>query len=148
MSEKQELIFAEGAMATLQAARQLRRGDREAGGQLFGTISGREVVVERATGVRPGDRRRRTSFVPNRAAEQHEIAVQHRDGRVYLGDWHTHPELAPAPSARDLASVREIARKSRHLAGPVVLVVVGTAPPPLGIHVLLHDGRSVVTLTE
>lgn len=147
LNSQQELVFTDAAMATLQAARQHRTADREAGGQLFGTISPEQVTVEHATGVRSGDRRSRTSFIPNRSAERGEIAGQHCDGRVYLGDWHTHPEPFPRASRTDIASVGEIARKSRHLAGPVVLVVVGTAEPPLGMHVLVHDGRSPLIVT-
>lgn len=75
-----------------------------------------------------GGYRRRTSFIPNRTAERRQIAEEHRDGRVYLGDWHTHPESFPRASRTDIASVGEIARGSRHLAGPVVLVVADRTP--------------------
>lgn len=148
LGAQQDLIFTEAVVATLQAARQHHASDLEAGGQLFGKIHENEVVVEFATGVRSRDHRSRTSFIPSRTAERKEIAEQHRRGRVYLGDWHTHPEPSPTPSSRDVASVSETAEQSRHLAGPVVLVVVGTAPPPTGIHVLIHDGRSMVVLAK
>jgi integrative and conjugative element protein (TIGR02256 family) len=147
LNDRQELVFTDAAIATLQAARQHRTSDREAGGQLFGTISSDRVVVEHATGVRSGDHRSRMAFFPNRSAERREIVEQHHAGRVYLGDWHTHPEAVPRPSETDVASVAEIARKSRHLAGPVVLAVVGTAELPAGIHVLVHDGRTSTTLS-
>ena len=61
-------------------------------------------------------------------------------GLHYVSDWHTHPEPVPRPSPLDAVSIAECVKKSRHLLNGFVLVVVGQAEPPVGLHVLVHDG--------
>jgi integrative and conjugative element protein (TIGR02256 family) len=96
-------------------------------------------VVEEATGPRPTDRRTRTSYVPDRAAEQREIDSRYAGGLHYVGDWHTHPEMFPSPSCLDIASISESVRKSIHALNGFVLMIVGQAEPPNGLFVSAHD---------
>ncbi len=70
----------------------------------------------------------------------------HERNLHYLGDWHTHPEPVPVPSKRDLKSINECARKSTHGLSGFILIVVGTAPSPQGLHVSLHSGNEQLVL--
>ncbi|WP_082482899.1 Mov34/MPN/PAD-1 family protein [Methylobacterium sp. Leaf123] len=126
------------ALQTFTAYRQKRFYNREAGGQLFGTVrSGKWTVLE-ATGPRKGDRRTRFGFWPDRASEQQEINAFHVRGLTYLGDWHTHPEEQPRPSPRDLATIAGIVRESRHQLPGFLLCIVGRAQFPAGLWLSIH----------
>lgn len=142
----QVLAFADRVLDHFGSHRQVRPWHREAGGQLFAAIEGSKIVVEEATGPRPGDRRTRTSYLPDRAAERLEIEDRFRSGLHFVGDWHTHPEKVPNPSSRDIASIGESVLKSSHTLNGFILVVVGRSGPPEGLHVLLHDGKNASRL--
>ena len=135
----QILVFSEKVVRKFGRYRQKRWYQREAGGQLFARFSASRIVVEEATGPRRTDRRTRTSYVPDRAAEQREIDSRHADGLHYVGDWHTHPEPVPGPSGLDVASISESVRKSTHALNGFLLVIVGQAEPPGGLLVSAHD---------
>jgi integrative and conjugative element protein (TIGR02256 family) len=136
----QVLVLAEEVVRKLRRYRQRRWYQREAGGQLFARLSLSRIVIEEATGPRRTDRRTRTSYVPDRAAEQREIDGRHAEGLHFVGDWHTHPEGLPRLSGLDVASISESVRKSRHALNGFVLVIVGQAEPPSGLLVSVHDG--------
>ena len=139
----QELTLADAVLRLMAAHRQLGRSKPESGGQLFGRVHNQHVEVLDATGPRRRDARTRFSFRPDRAAERREIQRMHRQGLSYLGDWHTHPEQLPQPSLMDLRSIAETACQSRYTLGPLILIVVGLAPPPAGLYVCLHSGLSL-----
>lgn len=144
----QVLVLPEEIVRKFRRYRQKRWYHREAGGQLFARLSLSRVVIEEATGPRRTDRRARTSYVPDRAAEQREINSRHADRLHYVGDWHTHPEMLPGPSGLDIVSISESVRKSTHALNGFLLVIVGQAEPPSGLLVSVHDGSGgVVTLT-
>ena len=63
-------------------------------------------------------------------------------GLHYVGDWHTHPEKHPTPSADDLRSIAECFRQSTHELLGFLLVILGTGDPPAGLWVGWHDGRA------
>ncbi|WP_442682509.1 Mov34/MPN/PAD-1 family protein [Stenotrophomonas sp. JC08] len=99
----------------------------ESGGVLLGYRRGAHLHVTKATTPTIHDRCSRTSF--ERAAEGHQAAaLEHWSSSSgtgdYLGEWHTHPQVHPAPSDTDLVEWKKI------LAGPnpqkMVFLVVGT----------------------
>lgn len=142
-SSGQVIVLTDGVLARLSASRQMQRSRAEAGGQLFARFDNARIVIEEATGPRSTDRRTRTTYVPDRAAEQREIAERHARGLHYVGDWHTHPDPVPEPSPRDLASIAECVTKSTHALNGFLLVIVGQADAPAGLHVSVHDGAAL-----
>lgn len=122
--------------------RQIRWWQSEAGGQLFARLTPPIIEIVEATGPRRTDRRGRTYYEPDPQAEQREIEARHRQGLHFVGDWHTHAERCPEPSGRDLASISESVRQSRHSLNGFVLLVVGLDPAPAGLHLSIHDGTS------
>ena len=138
-SSGQVLVLPEEIVRKFRRYRQKRWYQREAGGQLFARLSLSRIVIGEATGPRRTDRRTRTSYVPDRAAEQREINSRHADGLHYVGDWHTHPEMVPRPSGLDIASISDSVRKSTHALNGFLLVIVGQAEPPDGLLVSVHD---------
>ena len=44
--------------------------------------------------------------------------------RIYVGEWHTHPNAAPIPSWTDMLAVRQIvASKSVNISNPIMLIL-------------------------
>jgi integrative and conjugative element protein (TIGR02256 family) len=138
----QSLVFSNGVIKHLCRFRQLWWWDREAGGQLFARFTEGSIIVDVATGPRATDRRTRMSYVPDRDAERREIAEFFDQELHFVGEWHSHPERHPVPSALDDRSMAECVRKSDHRLNGFLLVIVGTALPPDGWHVSVHDGSN------
>jgi integrative and conjugative element protein (TIGR02256 family) len=133
-------------MRTFEEHQQLAPRAAEAGGQLFGSLSGNRVSIKLATGPRPTDIRSRYSYKPDRASEQAEIDYAHKKGLFFLGDWHTHPEPVASPSAQDLQSIRETFKKSTHHLNGFLLVIAGTRRLPCGLYIALHSDEEIVRL--
>jgi integrative and conjugative element protein (TIGR02256 family) len=126
----QRLIFCDAVVERFRKYRQLKWWSREAGGQLFARFSMPDIVVEEATGPRRSDWRTRTSYRPNRLAEQKEIISRHARGLHFIGDWHTHPEPIASPSTDDSLSMSETVSRSRHELNAFVMVIVGQSELP------------------
>lgn len=118
------------AIATMLSYVQLAPGATEAGGVLMGRhiIGTRDVVVDRVTAPMPGDRRSTTSFT--RRKRRHQRALDDewsRSGgtRVYLGEWHTHPEPVPRPSGVDMDDWRRRLEEDIVESRSVFFLIVG-----------------------
>jgi integrative and conjugative element protein (TIGR02256 family) len=122
--------------------RQLNPKTPEAGGQLFGVVQGQCIQIKQATGPRCSDRRGRFSFIADRLAERREISALHKSGLHYFGDWHTHPQSIPTPSGTDISSMADLFARSKHELNAFLMVIVGTAGFPDGLHVSLHEANA------
>ena len=145
-ASEQSLILETSVVEHLEAHRQLAPQHPEAGGQLFAMFSGNDIVIKEATGPRRTDHRSRTSYRPNRTAEQREIVERHHRGLHYVGDWHTHPSAQPTPSDLDYRSIQETVRASAHQLNGFVLIVVGTKRAPEGLHVSVNTTSQAIQL--
>ena len=141
------VILTDAVLEHFRRHRQQKKRDTEAGGQLFGRIQEKIITIEEATGPRRSDIRSRYSYIPDRKAEQREINDRFPSGLHFIGDWHTHPEPTPYPSGTDLDNMRECVKKSRRSVSGFLLIIVGTAPLPSGLHASLHDSKETLLLT-
>ena len=101
------------AVEKLLAHRQLQDSSPEAGGVMLGRLilGTSDVVVDAVTGPCTADKYSRfTFFRSRRRAQQVVDEAWHtsRGTKIYLGDWHTHPEDIPNPSRQDLRNWRKI----------------------------------------
>lgn len=140
------VILKDAVLEHFRRHQQLRKRDTEAGGQLFGRIQGETITIEEATGPRRSDIRSRYSYIPDRKAEQREINERFSSALHFIGDWHTHPEPISHPSTTDMDNMRECVKKSRRAVSGFLLIIVGTAPLPCGLHGSLHDGSDMLLL--
>ncbi len=119
------------ARRTLDSFRQENRGDPEAGGVLLGRLieESDDVVIDEASVPSDSDRRGRTFFQRARRAAQKIVdrAWHKTKGtRVYLGEWHTHPEPVPHPSTQDVSDWLSIVRTARFEQDFLLFIIVGT----------------------
>jgi integrative and conjugative element protein (TIGR02256 family) len=137
----------EPAIKKLLRHRQHNARTSERGGQLFGATTPDRFVVLEATGARRGDAATPTSYVIDRKAAQSEIDARYPHGLHFVGDWHTHPVESPSPSSRDVRSMRNLYRTSRHGMGALMMLIVGTSDNASDWHCSLHNGELWVRLT-
>jgi integrative and conjugative element protein (TIGR02256 family) len=102
-----------------------------------------EVSVPHAT-----DKRWRTLFIPNRVQQRKLIKQCFKNGRHFVGEWHTHPEPKPTPSGLDLKSMSDAFVKSRHELNYFIMVIVGNKEETLELWVSAHDGAGHYRLSE
>ena len=84
----------------------------ETGGLLLGWTSTSDIVITHTIGPGPGAEHQPTGFTPDRDWQYAQIDELYAEsGRTlqYLGDWHTHPDGLPRPSALDVSLLRKIA---------------------------------------
>ena len=97
--------------------------------------------MEKATGPRAADQRSRYGYVPERRREQEEIDVMHSHGLHFVGDWHTHPERFPSPSASDVRSISQAVAQSKHHLNGFVMLIAGTEAFPRGLFLALYGSH-------
>lgn len=130
LSSNGVLQLGHEALRLFAESRQVADSDTEAGGLLIGRlISGTaDVVVDRATGPVPSDRRSRFYFVRARRPAQEAVDAAWASSagtQNYIGDWHTHPEDDPSPSCIDRRDWRQIVRRSEFEQPRLVFIIVG-----------------------
>lgn len=136
----QRVVIRDRALDDMARYRQLSWYSREAGGQLFGTVSSNEVVVLTATGPYRGDQRWRTSYRSNPRAAQRTIDEKARQGCLYLGEWHTHPEDYPDASGADFDAMEKLQRASNTRLSNLLLVIQGRALGASGLAMYSFGG--------
>jgi len=139
--ESGHLIFTKEVIDCFIKHRQLGPLSREFGGQLFARFVDTDVIIERVTGLRKGDKRGRFHFLPSRKAEQNEINCMFKEELHYIGDWHTHPQNKPLPSQQDISSMENAFLHSHHELKAFIMVIIGRDNPPDGIWVSNHCNR-------
>lgn len=124
------LKLGPAALAAMRSYEQHAPDATEAGGLLLGRrlLNGLDLVVDLVTVPMPGDERTRFGFY--RAAESHQRAIDEAwtaSGGTccFLGDWHTHAEPDPTPSAVDIDNWRAMLRENIELGEACFFVIVG-----------------------
>lgn len=140
------IVFNRQALDVFDRHRQGCASSREAGGQLFFRPRSDHIEVVSATQLSGGAARGRYFFAPRRDHERAEIAQLYSQGLHYVGDWHTHPEDQPQPSAADLQKITDIFRRSEHELAAMLLVVVGRLPFPAGLWCGLVNAQTTLEL--
>lgn len=118
-------LLTNEAVLTLAAYAVPEQIQTEAGGIFIGSYRGPHLDVTGATGPMAGDRRFPSFF--ERMDPGHQAAARAEwaataGTRTYLGEWHSHPEDNPWPSATDRRTWRQIMNGS---PDPVLFLIVG-----------------------
>lgn len=144
-SPADRVLIEDEVVLRLASFRQLETGAHEAGGIFLGFRRGEHIHVVDATVPAPGDIRSPFTFIRQDPSHQTRATQgwERSNGRLdYLGDWHTHPEPKPSPSALDLREWRKLC--CSHL-NPMLFAILGTTDWWLGVgrgsHILRARGK-------
>lgn len=121
----QQVLISPDALMHMCRYRQCSPWAKEAGGQLFGTISAEQILVTAATGPYPRDERSRYRYRSDPAAAQRAILAQAESGLLYLGEWHTHAEDHPDASGLDGEAMHLLLAKSQLNSNALLMLIVG-----------------------
>jgi integrative and conjugative element protein (TIGR02256 family) len=113
------------AIATLKR-HSPRNGNAESGGVILGQVSGNSIFIKTLT--TPADQDKRGAFHFIRSVIPHNKQVQKAfkeslQKTIYLGEWHTHLESQPRPSAQDFRMIRKQFSKNS-LNEPFILLMI------------------------
>ena len=141
------LEFSSEALEHFENNKQRSCFSKEAGGQLFASYEGKNTAdVTQVTGPRHKDWRSRFGYEPDLVSEKIEIAEKYKIGLHFVGDWHTHPQDIPYPSAADEYSMKKLVTESIHDLEGFIMVIVGRKPFPNGLHVSFHTATHAYKL--
>lgn len=129
----QSLLIAETVVQYVGRYRQSTLRSKEAGGQLFGTISTGQICVTVASGPYSGDEQSRYRYRSNSTAAQSTIDDCHMKGLLYLGEWHTHAEDHPRISTLDDDAMRRLIANSQLNISALLILIVGRAEDVTGL---------------
>jgi len=100
----------------------------EAGGILLGQVYNKRIVIDEITKPSFSDRAGRFFFIRNAKRAQkavNTVWTQSAGKRIYLGEWHTHPEVNPFPSYDDRNLIYNMLRHSKMEIDFLFLIIVG-----------------------
>jgi integrative and conjugative element protein (TIGR02256 family) len=130
-SQGTKFKLTQGVIVQMKCYVQNATDKKEAGGVLLGRyiLDCLDVVVDRITVPMREDSRGRFRFLRSALSHQQVIfqAWRRSQGTCnYLGEWHTHPEPNPSPSAIDLRTWQRKLSKDRYDSDVLYFVIVGT----------------------
>lgn len=122
--------FSAGALDALNGMRQVDQDAPESGGVLLGRmiVDTDHVVVDEVTTPGLRDVQTRYSFRRSRDSAQLRVTqAWHETGstRIYLGEWHSHPEDDPAPSAVDRRDWSRVLKEAVYEQDFLLFAIVG-----------------------
>lgn len=128
-TDKHRIVFDEAVVATFISYTQNGLSETEAGGLLLGrhVKGGSHIAVDIVSEPMCGDKRTRTSFFRGKGHERFAHECWHTSNATcaYLGNWHTHPERNPAPSAIDLHDWNNVLKNDIYEGEYLYFVIVG-----------------------
>lgn len=136
------IFISENVLTNLHVFKQDEDRKPESGGILLGEICGNKVVIDRLSIPNEKDKFSRFKFVRNLIIAQSIINYEYYNSgyrRIYLGEWHTHPEQHPNPSHTDLKMIKKVFKQSRLNKAFVLLLIQGVETIYLG----LYDGNNI-----
>ena len=102
----------------------------EAGGLVLGRLveSSTDVIVDEISTPVSSDRWSRFNFCRGKKTAQRKVDkawAESSGTRIYLGEWHTHPEDVPTPSDHDLRDWQRIVQGAQYEQEGLFFVIVG-----------------------
>lgn len=106
--------------------------DKETGGVLIGFVDdSKRAIVVKVTGPGPNALQTKLCFdrdVEYVQAELEKAASELGKHGMYIGEWHSHLEADPTPSAKDITSLFGIAQALNYLTRSPSMIIVGVNP--------------------
>ncbi|PES95290.1 hypothetical protein CN510_16130 [Priestia megaterium] len=117
-------------ISMVQTMRQKDSSDNESGGMLIGSVlsESNDVVIRDYTLPLKGDYQSRYRFI--RKKHSHNALLQKKWEEsnktvMYMGEWHTHPEIDPHYSQQDIVNWKKLLNKSNTTSDYLVFIIGG-----------------------
>lgn len=127
--ENRKVKISNDVLSYIYSKRQTDANDCESGGMLIGSIirGTKDIIIEDLTLPIKEDKCTRTSYVRseehNKLLEQKWIDSQYT--KMYFGEWHTHPQINPFPSSRDIKNWKNLMRQSETETEILIFIIAG-----------------------
>lgn len=128
-SRKGVLVISGNALQKMLAYIQCKPHATEAGGVLLGRfiLNCPDIIIDDVTTPLKGDKRSRTSLW---RSETHQRLIdqawhESEGTKVYLGEWHTHPEIIPTYSSVDERNWQALLNNTGIVSPVLYFIIVG-----------------------
>lgn len=111
----------------------------ETGGVLSGAIAGKVAEVVKAVPPTPDTISREGSVVRGCEGLDEVFAAEEREGRYYIGEWHTHTDRNDFPSSTDVFACLQVLSRSG-LPSIVLAIVAGPKAADVTFYQITADG--------
>lgn len=125
---EKHVVFTEQVVKTFEKYKQIKKEQHESGGILLGKVYKDVIVIDMVSEPSKEDKSGRYFFERNvrKAQKIIETAWSESNGeRIYLGEWHTHPEHTPTPSNDDKKLIKNMLKDSRMEIDFLFMVIIG-----------------------
>jgi integrative and conjugative element protein (TIGR02256 family) len=142
IKRKFEILIYRSVLNLLEKFKQFTKDANESGGILLGQIADEKVYILKVTTPNKFDRATRYSFDCNKDAAQVIIDyefINSEQKTIYIGEWHTHPEMYPNPSGVDRRMIDNQYFKNKLNEPFLILLIQGLT----GLYVAIFDGKKL-----
>lgn len=117
----------------------------ESGGLLFSNLAAEDCInITEISTPSFLDIRNKFFFNHNKINAQKRINTNFKKGLHYIGDWHSHPEEIATPSNKDIESIKDIFRSSKHKLNFMIHIIIGQSKNPNDIYMCITDGNKIL----
>lgn len=134
--ESKLVVFTNEVINTLNEYKQYKKDQNESGGILLGKIYDKVIIIDQISTPSKDDESGRYHFSRNvqKAQKIIERSWEESNGcRIYLGEWHTHPENVPIPSIDDKILISNLVNKSDMEINYLFMVIIGREEPYVAV---------------
>lgn len=128
----QYIVFTEEVIRILDRYKQDKQTKHEAGGILLGKVYNDLIIINQITEPSKEDKAGRFYFIRNVKRAQNIVNRAWKEShgeKIYLGEWHTHPEDIPTPSKDDKLLLKNMLDHSRMEINALFMMIMGRISP-------------------
>ncbi|MGG4471205.1 ribosomal-processing cysteine protease Prp [Paenibacillus alvei] len=126
------VVFTREVIKTFDKYKQYNQAQHESGGILLGKVYNDLIIIDQISEPSREDKSGRFYFIRNVKRAQRIVEQAWKDSkgeRIYLGEWHTHPEDIPTPSRDDKILLKNMLKHSRMEIDFLFMVILGRISP-------------------
>jgi len=139
-----QVVFTKEVVKTFESYKQIKKNQHESGGILLGRVYKDLILVDTVSEPSREDKSGRYYFFRNvkKAQKIIEDAWNNSQGeRIYLGEWHTHPESKPIPSIDDRKLLNNMLKDTRMEIEFLLMTIIGQNDNYMGVQ---QKGKKVI----
>lgn len=126
------VVFTSEVVSLFEKYKQIEKKQHESGGILLGKVYNDLIIIDQISEPSNEDKSGRYYFYRDvkKAQKITEKVWKESNGeRIYLGEWHTHPEDIPTPSRDDKKLIENMLKYSRMEIDFLFMVIIGRVSP-------------------